>query len=207
VKSRITFTLFLFLAVFITVVISCASKDSGGGNESDDACIDGGASTPLTDNGDGTATNEATGLMWQTEPPTGLNNSLTWQKAIDYCDSLVLAGYNDWRLPTISELRSIIRNCPRTEICGSCGVRDDCLDFGISWEPSCGSDNCFSCWKKQLYWDPAIKSDCAVFWSASECKGGCDPEFAWVVDFCSGALFTVFKNEENKGYFIICVRG
>ncbi len=57
-----------------------------------------------TDNGDGTVTDSVTGLMWQ-QTPAG--NSLSWDEANEYCDSLELAGYDDWRMPTLKELFSI----------------------------------------------------------------------------------------------------
>jgi hypothetical protein len=57
------------------------------------------------DNGDGTVTDDGTGLMWQQSTAPGTYN---WQKALDYCESLELAGYTDWRLPTAMELVSIV---------------------------------------------------------------------------------------------------
>jgi len=58
------------------------------------------------DNGDGTITDLNTGLMWQQTPD--LNNKMTFNEALAGADSFSLAGYNDWRLPTIKELYSLI---------------------------------------------------------------------------------------------------
>jgi len=54
-----------------------------------------------TDNGDGTVTDNVTGLMWMQDDD---DISRTWQDAINYCDSLTHAGYSDWRLPDYYEL-------------------------------------------------------------------------------------------------------
>ncbi|CAN2042085.1 Caspase [Candidatus Magnetomoraceae bacterium gMMP-15] len=55
------------------------------------------------DSRDGTVTDSKTGLMWQQKTAGKMN----WQKALSYCENLTLAGYKDWRLPTIKELASI----------------------------------------------------------------------------------------------------
>jgi len=54
----------------------------------------------LVDNGDGTVTDNKTGLMWQQEE----TDPLYWVAALSYCEELSLGGYSDWRLPTIKEL-------------------------------------------------------------------------------------------------------
>lgn len=61
----------------------------------------------------------ATGLMWQGCPAgmtgtastcTGTALRQTWQAALDYCQDSTSAGFTDWYLPNISELRSIVDN-------------------------------------------------------------------------------------------------
>ena len=44
------------------------------------------------------------GLIWAA---TDNGKDITWGKGIKYCSNLRLAGYSDWRLPTIEELSSI----------------------------------------------------------------------------------------------------
>lgn len=63
-----------------------------------------GAGPSLNDNGDGTVTDRRTGLVWQ---KTGPDPEMTWEEALKYCDSLTLAGLDDWRLPNLKELRSL----------------------------------------------------------------------------------------------------
>ncbi len=59
----------------------------------------------FADNGDGTVTDAATGLMWQ-QDDGGL--TLDWVEALSYCESATTAGYDDWRLPNAKELQSIV---------------------------------------------------------------------------------------------------
>lgn len=67
--------------------------------------ISGIASAAYVDNGDGTITDTTTGLMWQKQDD---GTTRSWRFAISYCEGLPLAGYEDWRLPTIKELDSIV---------------------------------------------------------------------------------------------------
>jgi len=60
------------------------------------------------DNKDGTITDRATGLMWQR---AGSDNFMKYQKAEAYIEDLnskKFAGFEDWRLPTIDELASLL---------------------------------------------------------------------------------------------------
>lgn len=62
-------------------------------------------SEPFINNMDGTVTDAGTGLTWQ---QNYLGSLLSWQEALDYCNGLDLTGKNDWRLPNIKELTTIV---------------------------------------------------------------------------------------------------
>lgn len=66
--------------------------------------------------GDGTVTDTCTGLMWQSSE-TDVNGDgryrfdddrLTFDQAAAFCEDLTFAGHDDWRLPTIEEIFTII---------------------------------------------------------------------------------------------------
>jgi hypothetical protein len=62
----------------------------------------------FVDNGDGTITDKATGLMWQ---KSGSSRAKGWKRAQTYVKRLnraQFAGYSDWRWPTIEELASLM---------------------------------------------------------------------------------------------------
>ena len=59
----------------------------------------------FANNGDGTVTDRATGLMWMLKDS---GKGMNWEAALSYAENLVYAGYNDWRLPDAKELQSIV---------------------------------------------------------------------------------------------------
>lgn len=66
----------------------------------------------IVDNEDGTVTDAATGKMWQ---QSGSEFACTWEEARDYIAGLnekKFAGYNDWKLPTVDELSSLVQEPP-----------------------------------------------------------------------------------------------
>ena len=76
---------------------------SGASFYGQDAQIDGNQ-PHYVDNGDGTVTDLVTGLMWQ----RGYSGKMSQGEAAAGAPSFDLAGYTDWRLPTIKELYSLI---------------------------------------------------------------------------------------------------
>jgi len=56
------------------------------------------------DNGNGTVTDIETKLMWQQATAVKWD----WDYAGPYCKKLRLAGYTDWRLPALDELKTLV---------------------------------------------------------------------------------------------------
>jgi len=117
------------------------------------------------------------GLTWQVTPTGG---SMSWAAAESHCATLSLDG-GGWRLPTIWELRHLIRGCTATESLGACEIRNgSCL----AWE--CRSDNCDGCPlvlgpDVDCFWPEELEGDCRWYWSSSAVEDG-DSVF-WGVDF------------------------
>ncbi|WP_371156960.1 DUF1566 domain-containing protein [Jannaschia sp. 2305UL9-9] len=67
-----------------------------------------------TDNGDGTVTDNVTGLMWIQTPDLtgdgviGIDDKRTLDEALAEAETLTIGGYDDWRLPTITETYSLM---------------------------------------------------------------------------------------------------
>ena len=141
----------------------------------------------------------STGLVWQALPS---DENMTWQEAKDYCDTLVLAGHDDWRLPAISELRSLIRGCAGTETNGPCKVTDKCLD----WKACRGAYSCKGCGQNKgpatgCYWPDGMQGKCAIYWSSSSVSSNEDD--AWNVHFDTGEINSQAKVYHNP---VRCVR-
>ena len=96
----------------------------------------------FTDNGDGTITDNMTGLMWLKDGRymetigVGDNGKMSWSDAVDWSDSLIFAGYDDWRLPTTREEET---NC---EVGATNWVGVRCLGSEMG----------------QLYWEQGVSS-------------------------------------------------
>ena len=148
-----------------------------------------------------------TAKVWQN--PASLVG-FTYEQALMYCGTLEWAGREDWRLPTIGELRSLIRGCPDTEIGGICEVDDDCLEGtcgNCSGVSGCGEgegpeDGC--------YWASGLIGICGevigryptygFYWSRSERPD--EDGFAWRVYFETGEISSYYKSTE---YYVRCI--
>lgn len=59
--------------------------------------------TDYTDNGDGTITDNITGLMWVQER----GSKMTWDEAVAGASTDTTGGHEDWRMPSVKELYSL----------------------------------------------------------------------------------------------------
>ena len=115
--------------------------------------------------GDGTVTDQVTGLVWQGQlatpsngcSPTDAGASCTLAQAQAYCAGLQLGGHGGWRLPTKIELESLL----------------DCTNDA---PPSIG--NAFN---SNNYSTP-FTGNAAYFWTSSVFEGGTS---YWLVDFAN----------------------
>ncbi len=76
----------------------------------------------FADNGDGTITDRATGLMWaRTDSGSGMDweSALAWVEAKNAANYL---GHNDWRLPNAKELQSIVDYTRSPDTTGSAAI-------------------------------------------------------------------------------------
>ncbi|MBO4698787.1 DUF1566 domain-containing protein [bacterium] len=116
---------------------------------------------------------------------------MDWNTADQYCKNLKEGGASDWRLPTISELRTLVMNCESTEFGGACGVTDDCLSLN-----SCKNKSCRGCGRKIRH---NKFGDKGFFWSSSISP---DNKNAWYIDFTYGSV----HNHSNSEKFVRCVK-
>ena len=165
------------------------SYPNGDATDRDDGYYEKGKPTSgvhYQDNGDGTITDNATGLMWLQDPSlagggsypntwaTALNTpaTMTWANAIINCEALTYATYSDWRLPNIKELQSIV-------------------NYG-RLSPTIGESTLESPW---------VNTQSGDYWSSTTYAG--DASYAWGADFYNGYVVGDGKTFE---YYVRCVR-
>lgn len=121
----------------------------------------------FVDNGDGTITDTATGLMWQT---TDDGTTRDWEEALAYCEDLSFAGHDDWRLPTVKELQSLV-------------------DYGRSPQTtnSPAIDPLFNCTQIS---DPDGNPNWGFYWSSTTHLDGMTPE--------AGACYVTFGEAQGE---------
>lgn len=137
-------------------------------------------------------------LLWENPPPRGTRY---WDEAITYCESLSLYDRDDWHLPTIDELRSLMRDCDN-----SCAVSTTCSDWsgcasgctdGCALGRGPGEDGC--------YWPEVLTGECGgaleKHWSSTRVTD--EDHDAWLVDFAFGSIWD--EDYESNENLVRCV--
>jgi len=137
-------------------------------------------------------------LMWQRANA----QTLTQEGAVSLCSSSIVAGFKNWRVPNISELRSIVSGC---ESLKTCGVTEICTDS------TCSDNNCDGCTNSAglgpqgLYlaadiWTYTGDAN-GRFWSSTSVPDKADSY--WFIRFSNAS---VAYNWDGNEYSVICVR-
>ena len=129
----------------------------------------------FTDHGDGTLTDNRTGLMWAKDAGTPAVGSCaggikTWQGALDYVtclNGINHLGHSDWKLPGVGELKSLVIVGKRNPFFrfvaqGFTNVQSDGY-----WSSSSHADGTYDAWVVWM-WDGGVhanaKADSNYVW-------------------------------------------
>ncbi len=132
-----------------------------------------------------TWTDSSSGLTWQVEPTGG---TMHWSEAKAHCSGPSLDG-GGWHLPTIGELRTLIRGCPATEDDGSCNLEEGkCLEWSCednSCDVGCGGGDGPA---DGVYWPDEMQGLSGWYWSSSAVEDSVSDNYRWNVAFSSGRI-------------------
>jgi hypothetical protein len=201
----------IVVVVGLLVLVGCPKsrsiREQVGGDADGDADTDSDVGTDSDSEADQEGDADAewcdgtSGLCWQDPPSSFVGRD--WYSAVVACDALDLGGHGpgSWHLPTISELRSLIRGCPATETGGGCGVTDSCIGWGCWNEPCRGCSYREGPGTDGAYWPAVVSGPVHLYWSSSSAGWSAD---VWNVNFYDG---DVYSGDETGLPFVRCVRG
>ena len=166
----------------------------------DDGVVKAGGALSYQDNGDGTITDLNTGLMWEKKSMDGTDHDVTkvfpwsslfqatiwdWIDAIntEVANGIGFAGFNDWRIPNVKELQSIVNY-------GTFGPAVDPA-FHNNESPGCTVLTCSATAVARAYWSSTTIAVAAAI-------------DAWDVEFVNGVVTGGLKSDS---FFVRAVRG
>jgi hypothetical protein len=158
------------------------------------------ASVRCVQDAPGTWRDPTSGLTWQ-NPPS--DPTYPWVDALTYCNSMMLGGPG-WHIPTVNELRTLIRGCDSMVPGGSCNLTDTCVN-----EMSCFSPGCYGCTLGEgpsngCYWPPEILGECNKYYFAATERNPDDAtNEIWTVIFGNGQISNM--STQNEGW-VRCVK-
>ena len=104
----------------------------------------------LSRDSSGVVSDSTTGLVWQDDygDNSGEIKSATWQDALIYCEELSLGGKNDWRLPNIRALKSIVDDTKYNPAINSIFTN---VTSGIYWSSTTRVSSSSNAWYVYFY--------------------------------------------------------
>ena len=100
-------------------------------------------------------------------------SSTTHAEAVTYCQELTWGGYDDWELPNINQLRSLLTGCPQNEYQNTeCPITHQC-SYSTNVANTCGAELCLGCdgWSGPrsdgCYLPADLPGRCSYYWSSS----------------------------------------
>ena len=138
----------------------------------------------------------SSGLAWSAKAPY----EMLHYDAFDYCENLSVGGLGGWRLPTISELRTLIQNCRWTVTGGDCKITDDCLSETYCEYSYSQCDNDCNRYNGDVYVIYSKFGDEGDFLSSSKVTDY--PDDVWGVNFDKAQILAFGTDEVyHKGSF------
>ena len=126
---------------------------------------------------------------------------MDWNTGEQYCNDLDVDGHDDWRLPTICELRSLIEGCDNTMVTGQCGITDGCLsDTCMDWT-YCKGCNATEGPADGCWWQSSLEGECMSYWSSS-----ISDEDTYQIYMVRFDLAAVDRRHKQDSKYIRCVR-
>lgn len=124
-------------------------------------------------------------LQWEDPPGSA---PVSYADAVTYCEALVHAAAEDWRLPSMTELQQIERGCPIND----CSAVDSCAGCALYSGPA----------ESGCYWDPRLSGACTGYWTSSPFvyQAG----MHWIEMFFSGGAAI---GHDEQAAAVRCVRG
>ena len=134
----------------------------------------------------------------------------------DVCGRLVLCGFDDWRVPNIDELRSLIRVSSSSQECapnvtgGACGITTSCPDLREQCTGPNGN-NCNGMCDLQAgpgasgcYWPYPFGGACFEYWSSTSYADSAFPTNRYrFINFQEGYIWSCDPSDSN---YVLCVR-
>ena len=136
-----------------------------------------------------------TNLKWQTDT----SGYVHLDTAAAYCTLLYAQSQRDWRVPTITELRTLVTGCTATAMGGPCNVHDS-----LCVADDCRLAICDGCDRRDddCYRVPGLDGGCSEYWSSTAVPG---LNTRWSVNFINARVHHPAVNFPVT-YLTRCVR-